>query len=475
MSRKLLLIFLCAVFIRTLFASTASLQSDGEFLAAFNRLDGYYEIAENLLAGNGFSLSDTPPIVPDSVRMPLYPLFLAGLVFIFKSYYAVLVGQIILGSSIALLAYRIAFQILARERFATIVALLLVLEPLSIYFSLTLISETFFTALFLAGITLFLDYWKNQHGRVLAYATGLLALATLVRPTTQFLPLLLILAVFFLAKGRAALAFRHSLIIAGVFLLVLTPWSIRNFMRFGNPALSVQYASVPYAYLIPSVLALEKNIGFEEAKQQFYDGEGGIGSIGDINLANAPFYKKRTAEILKEHPVGLLKSVGVTFLTFFTHDGYRDILRRFGLEPSIQLERPAFILLLESPQKARDFVRPLLASPALFVILGRIVWVLITLSFIAGAIHYLRSSENRAKGIFILLVILYFVLTTVAVGLSVNARFRFPVNALILIFAAYGAATLLPKQRISRSPDIPASPSVIPTQVEIQKRVFSDA
>ncbi len=453
MPRKLLWVFLLALSARALFFACAVANSDGRFTQVFPRDDGYYEIAENLIAGNGFSKEIRSPFIPDSIRAPIYPLFLAGFFYIFESYYAALIAQIIIGSIIPLLGYRIAFQLLAHRRMATVVAVVLAIEPFAILFSLTIMSETLFTALFLVGATLFLDYWKDRQGLILAYATGFFALATLARPTIQFLPLVLIFAVLFIANGRVAIAIKHSFVIAAVFLLILAPWSVRNFIQFGNPALSVQYASVPYAYLIPSLLALEKDISFMDALKQFYEGEGDIESVEDITLANASFYKKRATEILKEHPVGLTKSIGITFLTFFTHDGYLDVLRRLGLSPSLQLDRPAFFLLLESPQKAWKFVRPLIASPAILVILGRIVWVLITFCFIVGIIRYIRVPEQRAKGIFILLIIFYFAVTTIAVGLSVNARFRMPVNAFILTFAVYGMSDLFHTLRKTKRTD----------------------
>src|SRR3989344_2919346 len=86
MSRKLFWIFLLAVAIRVLFFYAAFAQAGGALQNAFPAFDGYIDIAQNLLAGNGFSRSLLPPFVPDSVRTPLYPLALAGLLYIFKSY-----------------------------------------------------------------------------------------------------------------------------------------------------------------------------------------------------------------------------------------------------------------------------------------------------------------------------------------------------------------------------------------------------
>jgi len=49
----------------------------------------------------------------------------------------------------------------------------------------------------------------------------------------------------------------------------------------------------------------------------------------------------------------------------------------------------------------------------------------------------IRKKFNIYSGFFLFLV-LYFALTTIANGLGVNARLRYPVNALILIFIIQG-------------------------------------
>jgi 4-amino-4-deoxy-L-arabinose transferase-like glycosyltransferase len=372
---------------------------------------------------------------------------LAGLVAVFGNHVAVIIVQMLLASFIPLLGYRIARQLFPDARLAAAVGVFLAVEPLAAHLSSTFQVETFFTLLFLGGFTLFLDYWKEPRTRTLLFAMVLLALATLARPTIQFLPILLILAIFFLSRGNIRASVRHSLITIGIFMAVLAPWSIRNVIQFKNPSLSVQSVSVPYAFLVPSAIALEEGIGFSKAQQEFNQGIGGIKDVEDITLENAREYKKRLPGLLLAHPLGLLKSVGVTVLTFFTHDGYLDVLGRLRLDPSVRLERPIATLLFESPKEVFSLAASLSKSPALLIILGRILWVLISICFIIGAVRYLKEKEHRAEGIFILLIVAYFVLTTIAVGLAVNARFRIPVAALILMFAVYGAVGVFEKLR----------------------------
>ena len=438
-------VFAFALFVQTVFFCIVFTRSNLNLLEAFSGFDGYYQISENLLSGNCFSRDITPPFLPDSVRTPLYPLFLAGFAVLFKSYWAALIVQLLLGSLIPVLGYRIAREITPQKWIAPIVAIALAIEPFSVHLSSTIRNETFFTVLFLSGVFFFLRYWRNEHWLTLAGSSLFFALATLVRPTTQYLPVLLVATIFCLSRRYITRAIRHSLLVGAVFLLVLAPWMIRNTLVFQNSALSVQYASVPFGYLIPSVISFEKKIGFEEAKREFYAGEGNLKSFEDINLTNATYYKNRAIAFLLSHPFGLMQSVGTTLLTFFTHDGNVEVLARIGIEPEVRLERPAFIMLMESPSQMLALLRTFLFSPMLFVVLGRLAWIVIFLCFCVGALASIRTPEQRGKGVFMLLLILYFALTTVAVGLSVNARFRYPVNALILTFAAYGAVSMIQK------------------------------
>jgi len=153
---------LLAAAVRIFFFAAAVSRSDGAFERIFPRYDGYYEIAENLLHGTGFSRSITEPAIPDSVRTPLYPLFIAGILALFKSYYVVFFVQILIGSLIPFLAYRIALQLRLSEKIAFLSALLLAIEPLTVFLATTLQAETLFTALFLFGISFFLHYIEEQ-------------------------------------------------------------------------------------------------------------------------------------------------------------------------------------------------------------------------------------------------------------------------------------------------------------------------
>jgi 4-amino-4-deoxy-L-arabinose transferase-like glycosyltransferase len=357
-SKKLLALFFLAFILRVLFfvLAISNAASPETYILRF---DGYYDIARNILSGNGFSQDAVAPFEPDSIRTPLYPLFLAFFAMLFGVFDAAIIPQIVVGSCIPLLAYRIARQLMGSEYVALWTAALLAVEPLSITFSSTFQVETLFTALLLSGLTVFLAYLQTERVHVLAASMVLLGFAVLARPTVQFLPLILVGVILFQLRGNPRRALGHSILLICIGGAVVSPWLLRNYLQFGAVSLSVQSVSVPYAFLVPSAIALEKKQGFSKTQDEFNRGIGNIKDVEDITLANMGEYKKRLPGLLLAHPVGFMKSVGVTALTFFTHDGYLDVLARLHLDPKVRLERPAFITFMERPKEALVLVASL--------------------------------------------------------------------------------------------------------------------
>lgn len=440
-----LLIFSCALLMRLIFAMPVFMTpnpTSGDL-----SLDGYYEISENLLNHHGFSRSPLKgPTIPDSVRLPLYTLLIAAVVKISGSYKLFLLIQIIVGSCIPLLGRRLVDLLTHSPSFAFPTGLFLALEPLNAWLPSVLLSETFFTFFFLLGSLLFLQYLSSQYGRHIILAGLCFGLATLVRPTTQYYPLLLIGIILFKQWRPNARTIKHLVAFLCVFLLSLTPWLYRNYHVFGTPALSVQSTSILYAYFVPSVIALESHTSFSNAQEK-WSGGGVLGGIDDINIGNAHTYRDSALRELVQHPVGIMKSLSVTCAAFFTNDGYRSFTSRYplftfqgeGITASAILHHPAMLISL-------------LTSPGILLILfGRILWIMLTLFACAGAYRYLKDEEFSIQSTTIILTILYFILTTALVGLGVNGRFRVPIDVFIVMLALYGcryiAARYLPAMK----------------------------
>ena len=86
----------------------------------------------------------------------------------------------------------------------------------------------------------------------------MLGVATLTRPTGQFLP---VCAALLLAwrgwRGRSQGVWTHILILLTVFLVSISPWLYRNYRTSGVAGISALPAFSLYRLLVPTVLAIE--------------------------------------------------------------------------------------------------------------------------------------------------------------------------------------------------------------------------
>ena len=115
----------------------------------------YFLLAQNLLTNHEYSLSAGAPFVPENFRLPGYPFFLYLLGSIGVSMVWITVVQIFLTSATVCLTYLIGKKFLS-EKVAFIAALLLCVEPTSVFFSTFIMSDTLFVFTLMLSIYLFL-------------------------------------------------------------------------------------------------------------------------------------------------------------------------------------------------------------------------------------------------------------------------------------------------------------------------------
>jgi len=399
--------------------------------------DGYYELSRGLLEGRGFSWDTEPPFSPNSLRPPIYPFFIAAFLYFFKSYWVVLFVQILIGSAIPLLGMRIVDKIIASSKISIIVGVFLALEPFSVLFSSIFYTETVFMFLFFIFLLFFFDYFKNSTYRNVIWASLFLGLATLTKPTVQYLPVAIpFFMLWHFRKNITKEVIMQIAVFIGIFMLTITPWLYRNYKEFGVVGMSAQPAFNLYVYLVPSVLSIENKTSFVQELKAFVRKDGF--NENTITLLNSDYFISHSVEILKQHPVALLKSFATTAVTFFTHDGILTVFMHAGYIPSVSLPKPAAFLLFDSPGKFWEIFKSAVMSPMLLVLLARIIWIIITIVALFGAARLLISKKIGILGVLTLFLIAYFAATTAINGLGVNARFRMPVNLFIFMFAAYG-------------------------------------
>jgi hypothetical protein len=192
----------------------------------------YLEPGRNLLLHGSFSEAG----LPDIARTPGYALFLA--LACLAGPIAAALAQIVLSAFSVVLVWRLACAAFSDEPIALAAAWIFAFEPLSIIYSILLLSETLFLSLFLMSLIRQVEFLRGRGLSALAEAGLWLAAATFVRPVTYYLPVALavgLIVVLAHAKGRRWKA-------PAVLLLSVAPWlaawQIRNRVETGYAGFS---------------------------------------------------------------------------------------------------------------------------------------------------------------------------------------------------------------------------------------------
>ncbi len=161
---------------------------------AFNSLDcgEYHAIARNIVEHGAFSQSQTPPLEPDTWRTPGYPLFLALTMLLVGEYAAALVlVQQVLSILNVLLVFRAAREWMSDSR-AGFAALLFLIEPYHLYYSLWLLSTTWLLTLILLTWVVWSRAVRSGKLRWFGLLGGLCGFLVLTWPGTILVPVALL-------------------------------------------------------------------------------------------------------------------------------------------------------------------------------------------------------------------------------------------------------------------------------------------
>lgn len=173
----------------------------------FDNVDakGYLILATNLRQRGAFTLSTDPPFVPDGVRTPLYPAFLAALLALGGDpARAIPLAQCLLDTAATALVFAIAAGVAGRRR-GWLAALFYAANPISLMFvgqALTEVLLAFLVALTFALFVLAMARQGRCRAAFLALAGLLSGLCILCKPNALLMPLLL--AAGALAAGASA-------------------------------------------------------------------------------------------------------------------------------------------------------------------------------------------------------------------------------------------------------------------------------
>ncbi len=189
----------------------------------------YVSTAESVLAGNGWVPSYNANFLPP----PLQTVFVLAVKLIPGSNFQTARYLQAAASVLTIvLAYGVGLHMCRNKLGGTIAAALVAFDPHLVRWVSTLLTETNFFFLFFSFMLALLIGLKKRSALWAGAAGALLGLACLMKS----FPLLLlgVLPIYLIVRDRSRSSMRFAATFAGVGMLVIAPWIVRNYLRYGH-------------------------------------------------------------------------------------------------------------------------------------------------------------------------------------------------------------------------------------------------
>ena len=405
---------------------------------------GYERLALNLLNGYGFTASQNKHFVPEFLRTPGYPLFIAGIYKLFspKPEVVVLI-QIFLDVVSVILLYLIG-SIIGSKKIALLAAGIRALDPSAIALSCSLMSETLFISLLLLSLYFIhrLIATKN-FSFTSTFLLGLtVACCSYVRPVGVYFGILIaiFLLVVFWRLVSKLLLIKFLLVYITIFGLFLSPWIYRNYILTNGIFFST---SSSYNLLFQNAIYVESAIKGLEPEKIFLEKEKTFKMLSiskGLNQYQVSIAMRDTAlSILisnwKKSFLLFLKGVIVRFIAPHRQEYGNLLYGEFRVSGS-----PGVFYTSGFKESIKRFIE----SPGGIVGIFESLFNLILLFFAFVGIVFGVKSGFRIVCLLNLLVILYFVIIP---GMLLIGRMRAPAMPSIDLVSAIGIASIIKNKK----------------------------
>ncbi len=421
-------------------------------LAIANDSDRYVPIANAILSGQA--------LTPDPAKTGLllntvgYPLFLSGVYLILGHGPGdVALAQLMVSGILALIIY---VALLRTVGFlpALISSILLLIDPLTILWSMTVLTETVLAVVLGAGAVAITSWASSGKTKTLVLAGVLCGLACLVKPYVAIIVGIWGVALVFYppfvgGSRRAALfkGLRRGLLFVVPTIVLATPWVIRNAWIWNCPALSSVDRVTMRDYVAAKVLSEADHVPLDQVQSQLQASDPGVcprrsADYLSIVLAHPAIYAKL-------HVAGTIPVlIGSNFDRWFQFLGIDYTLPDlWGPFVDGGVGKLLAVLWTQWTQFPQGMAVMLLLILFQLMIYGLVILGLLVLP-------HTQSASVRWNIVILSVAVLVLVLTP---GQGGNERFRVPAQPLLVMLSAYGIAwKLLPFLDRRRQKALPA-------------------
>ena len=415
----------------------------------------WIEPAKSLLLHKDYVMHDHPEY-DYLYRPPVVPMFNAFFLWLGGEYgiTTIIMAQIILVSVTSLLIASIADKI---QKGAGWVAMILFLaNPNTLSTAFLIQSETIFVFFLTFSAYGLLRYAYTCRWRDILISSSMLAIATLARPTTQYLIVFFpfaCLLILIVARKRTSLTFQkifQILTASGLALLLLVPWAIKLTPTEGSPTLTT--SEIRSIYIHDQLVTLEsyrKGISITEAVKTEAEDK----TLNQTTFCNSLEYnssarsscfkesEKRYIRKLFGYPIQeYAKPIAKSFTNFFfsgSSGNWHNLLETNNQSKLVSVASNV------NNQQSVTMVREVLGNfgywSITITVLCLLFSLLLKLMSLIG-VYELCKRKQFPVLIVCLALITYFFATTLFLGQS---RYRVPIEPYFSVLATFGLLKLL--------------------------------
>ncbi len=448
--KRCIIIFSLALLIRICFSIPVFIYPERSF--GFGSDSYCYDnLAKRIIEYQGFSIYPESNYIPEPARTPGYPFLLSTIYKLFgQKPTAVIIFQSILDSITAVLIFITLASVLSPVA-GFISGLIYAINLHQALYTTQILTEITFTFTLFLSIFLLLRFYRNKNYYLLLSAV-LVGIAALIRPIALYFPIFVCIWLLIMLKDKLKLAGKSvGLFILG-FMIVITPWGIRNYKHFGKFFISIiddiNIAHFNAAPVVAQVEGISESKAREKIFELIKDNYGvsneEITLFGDDPRISG-LMRRVGLEIIRRHPGIYVREHLLGFSRVFVHSelAYWSMLfygySREKLKSMEPISKDVMRYILTGKIKSAfnlAYKERLGVMPIPLIFLYSLIFVfelfIYVLSFWGGVYLF---KNNRPMFLLFILTIFYFAFIPGPVG---NARFRVPIESFISILAGYG-------------------------------------
>ncbi len=407
----------------------------------------YLTLGKNIALHRAFSRERQMPFSPDPLRTPLFPLAIA-ILGSWKHPWTIMAANVVAHVATCVAIYHLV-RSWRSELEATIASLLVAVNITVAINNFLVMSEAIFIGLLSMSLAVLLPpllgaATGGHNGRRIFIGGILLGLATLTRPTSLYLPVVLALVVFSTRGTPHGWKTRFRLVAAAVlgFAVLVLPWVVRNAAVFRVPRLTTVDSSNLVYFVGGGAFQVERSLSLDGARRAIAE-EYGLPSYSEVQNPWSSTHtvreidarlRRAAPKVILRYPRSLMLSSMLGLVkAVISHNV--SVLARIcgrqwanpGTRELIHLRRPALHRLLSNG--------PLLAGLCIY---GSMITLLTTLGSLIGTVTLVADRRSRQYGICLASIAIYLCLTVMMFGFEANWRSALPLLPVSAALAGTG-------------------------------------